>query len=70
MIKSFRCKETEKIADGRYSRRLTDIQRRAKMRLDRIDAATSGGRTANDQWRVCFEWRDGHAYNVEIVDYH
>jgi proteic killer suppression protein len=24
----------------------------------------------NDQWRVCFEWRDGHAYRVEIVDYH
>jgi proteic killer suppression protein len=24
----------------------------------------------NDQWRVCFAWRDGHAYNVEIVDYH
>jgi proteic killer suppression protein len=24
----------------------------------------------NDQWRVCFVWRDGHAYNVEIVDYH
>jgi proteic killer suppression protein len=23
----------------------------------------------NDQWRVCFEWRDGHAYEVEIVDY-
>ncbi|QDU33770.1 Toxin HigB-1 [Poriferisphaera corsica] len=24
----------------------------------------------NRQWRVCFVWRDGHAYNVEIVDYH
>lgn len=24
----------------------------------------------NDQYRVCFEWRDGDAYNVEIVDYH
>lgn len=24
----------------------------------------------NDQWRVCFEWRDGHAWNVEIMDYH
>ena len=24
----------------------------------------------NDQWRICFEWRDGHAYNVEILDYH
>ena len=24
----------------------------------------------NDQFRICFEWRDGDAYNVEIVDYH
>lgn len=24
----------------------------------------------NNQWRICFEWRDGHAYQVEIVDYH
>jgi proteic killer suppression protein len=24
----------------------------------------------NDQWRVCFVWREGNAYEVEIVDYH
>ena len=24
----------------------------------------------NDQWRICFLWREGHAYGVEIVDYH
>ena len=24
----------------------------------------------NNQWRLCFEWRNNHAYNVEIVDYH
>ena len=24
----------------------------------------------NDQWRVCFRWAEGDAYNVEIVDYH
>ena len=23
-----------------------------------------------DQWRICFRWRDGDAYDVEIVDYH
>jgi toxin HigB-1 len=23
----------------------------------------------NDQWRLCFVWRDGDAYNVEIIDY-
>ncbi len=38
--------------------------------------ALRGDRTAqhsirvNDQWRLCFEWRDGDAYGVEIVDYH
>lgn len=93
MIKSFRCKETEKIANRQFSRRFPpDIQRRAKMRLDRIDAAACledlrvppshcleplyGDRKdqysirINAQWRVCFEWRDGNAYDVEIVDYH
>jgi toxin HigB-1 len=24
----------------------------------------------NDQWRVCFQWKDGDAFDVEIVDYH
>lgn len=24
----------------------------------------------NDQWRVCFEWRDGNAERVHICDYH
>ena len=24
----------------------------------------------NDQWRICFRWSDGHAHDVEIVDYH
>jgi proteic killer suppression protein len=24
----------------------------------------------NKQWRICFEWRNGHSYDVEITDYH
>lgn len=24
----------------------------------------------NDQWRICFEWRDENAFEIEIVDYH
>jgi len=24
----------------------------------------------NDQWRICFRWRDNDAYDVEIADYH
>ncbi|MFA6282839.1 MAG: type II toxin-antitoxin system RelE/ParE family toxin [Desulfurivibrionaceae bacterium] len=36
----------------------------------------SGGREGqwsirvNDQWRICFVWLDGHAWEVEIIDYH
>ena len=36
----------------------------------------SGGRAGqhsiriNDQWRICFEWKNGDAHKVEIVDYH
>ena len=38
--------------------------------------ALKGGREGqhsiriNDQWRTCFVWRNGDAYDVEIVDYH
>ncbi|MCI0631145.1 MAG: type II toxin-antitoxin system RelE/ParE family toxin, partial [Phycisphaerales bacterium] len=24
----------------------------------------------NDQWRICFQWRAGNAYQVEMIDYH
>lgn len=24
----------------------------------------------NDQWRICFKWKDGNAFDVEIIDYH
>jgi proteic killer suppression protein len=24
----------------------------------------------NDQWRICFKWNNGNAFDVEIVDYH
>ena len=41
-------------------------------RLERLTGDRKGQYSirVNDQWRVCFEWRDGHAYEVEIVDYH
>ena len=41
-------------------------------RLERLRGGRKGEYSIriNDQWRVCFEWRDGHAYEVEIVDYH
>jgi len=24
----------------------------------------------NDQWRIIFKWKDGHSFDVEIIDYH
>ena len=41
-------------------------------RLERLRGDRKGQYSIriNDQWRVCFEWRDGHAYEVEMVDYH
>jgi toxin HigB-1 len=42
------------------------------MRLEKPRGARRGqcGIRINDQYRICFEWRDGNAYQVEIVDYH
>jgi len=93
MIKTFRCKETQKIFRRQYSRRLPhDIQRIAFRKLRMIDRSTtlgdlkvppankleilSGRRKGqysiriNDQWRICFEWVDNNALEVEITDYH
>ena len=41
-------------------------------RLEKLKADREGQHSIriNDQWRVCFVWREGHAYEVEIVDYH
>jgi proteic killer suppression protein len=40
-------------------------------RLERLTGDRKGQYSirVKDRWRVCFEWRDGHAYEVEIVDY-
>jgi proteic killer suppression protein len=41
-------------------------------RLEALKGARAGQHSIriNAQWRLCFVWRDGHAYDVEIVDYH
>jgi proteic killer suppression protein len=41
-------------------------------RLEALRGERSGQHSIriNDQYRVCFLWRDGNAYDVEIVDYH
>jgi len=41
-------------------------------RLEKLKGARAGQYSLriNDQWRICFRWKDGNAYAVEIVDYH
>ena len=41
-------------------------------RLEALSGTRAGQHSIriNDQWRVCFRWKDGDAYEVEIVDYH
>jgi len=41
-------------------------------RLEKLKGDREGqhGIRINDQWRICFVWSEGHAYEVEIVDYH
>ena len=41
-------------------------------RLEKLKGDRTGQHSIriNDQWRICFEWREGNAYEVEITDYH
>ena len=41
-------------------------------RLEALRGKRKGQRSVrvNDQWRVCFKWREGDAYDVEIIDYY
>jgi len=93
VIKSFKCKETEKIFGRFYSKKFpTDIQRAALRKLRMLNRAEDlndlrvppGNRLEalkgkrkgqysiriNDQWRICFLWREKDSFDVEITDYH
>ena len=93
MIKAFKCKETEKIWNGFYSKKFhRDIQNTARRKLRYLNnisdlqelrippsnhlEALSGKRKGqhsiriNDQWRICFVWKNGDVFNVEITEYH
>ena len=93
MIRTFKDKETKKVFERQWSRKLpAGIQDKAYQRLVMLHKSSnlrdlrippgnrleklSGDRSGqwsiriNDQWRICFEWRDDDAYNVEITDYH
>jgi proteic killer suppression protein len=51
---------------------LLDLRSPPSNRLEKLKGDRAGlySIRINDQWRICFEWRDGHAWNVEIIDYH
>jgi len=52
--------------------RLSDLRVPPGNRLERLRGDRNGQHSIriNDRWRICFRWRDGDAYDVEIVDYH
>ena len=92
MIRTFNCKDTEKLFNDFNVRKFRSISRIARIKLEVLNAAVSlnslrvppgtrleqlkGKRKKqhsiriNDQWRLCFIWKDENAYDVEIVDYH
>lgn len=52
--------------------RLSDLMLFPGNRLERLKGDRAGQYSIriNDQYRICFTWQDGHAYDVDIVDYH
>jgi len=51
---------------------LEDLRVPLGNRLERLSGKRAGQHSIriNDQWRICFAWRDGDVFEVEIVDYH
>jgi len=51
---------------------LGDLRSPPGNRLEKLSGDRAGEYSirVNDQWRLCFRWRDGHAHDVELVDYH
>jgi proteic killer suppression protein len=51
---------------------LEDLRIPPNNRLEALRDSRKGQMSlrVNDQWRLCFVWREGHAWDVEIVDYH
>ena len=93
MIKRFKCKETQKIYQRIFSKKLPqDIQRIAYRKLLMLESSIDledlkilpankleqllGDRKGqysiriNKQFRLCFIWKNGFAFDVEVVDYH
>lgn len=51
---------------------INDLRVPPANRLEKLSGNREGQYSIriNDQWRICFEWKSGDAFNVEITDYH
>jgi len=51
---------------------LQDVRAPPGNRLEELKGDRKGQNSIriNDKWRICFAWRDGDAFDVEITDYH
>ena len=54
------------------AQRLEDLKVPPGTRLEALKGNRKGQHSIriNDQWRICFRWKDGDIFDVEIVDYH
>jgi proteic killer suppression protein len=61
-----------KLVQLEVSTRLEDLRAPPNNRLEALKGDRAGQYSVriNDQWRVCFTWREDGAHDVEIVDYH
>jgi toxin HigB-1 len=61
-----------KLAMLNRAENLEDLRIPPNNRLEQLkrDRAGQWSIRINDQWRLCFRFKDGKAYDVEIVDYH
>jgi len=61
-----------KLAMINRAEKLEDLRIPPNNRLEQLKRERVGQWSIriNDQWRVCFRFEGGHAYDVEIVDYH
>jgi len=51
---------------------INDLKAPPGNRLEALKGARKGQHSIriNNQWRICFKWKDGDSYDVEITDYH
>lgn len=61
-----------KLAMLNHARDLTDLRVPPANRLEALSGNRAGQHSIriNQQWRICFRWKSGDAFDVAIVDYH